>query len=87
MLVNRNGRIATTTGASGSRAIPAQTKRQTPTGGVVLDPFMGSGSTGIACIHEGRDFIGIEIDEGYFQIAKQRISAAQNEMIQPELPL
>ena len=48
----------------------------TPTGGVVLDPFMGSGTTGIACKETGRDFIGIEIDPDYFEIAKRRISNA-----------
>ena len=42
-------------------------------GGVVLDPFMGSGSTGVACANTGRDFIGIEIDPDYFEIAKRRI--------------
>ena len=42
-------------------------------GDVVLDPFMGSGSTGVACINSNRKFIGIEIDENYFKIAKQRI--------------
>lgn len=41
--------------------------------GVVLDCFMGSGSTGVACVNTNRNFIGIELDEGYFQIAKQRI--------------
>jgi site-specific DNA-methyltransferase (adenine-specific) len=46
---------------------------KTPTEGVVLDPFMGSGSTGIACILEGRDFIGIEIDPEYWQTAWDRI--------------
>ena len=40
---------------------------------LVLDPFMGSGSTGIACINTGRSFIGIELDEKYFNIAKERI--------------
>ena len=40
---------------------------------VVFDGFMGSGSTGVACINTNRNFIGIELDEGYFQIAKQRI--------------
>lgn len=40
---------------------------------VVLDPFMGSGSTGVACIKTNRNFIGIEIDEKYFKIAKERI--------------
>lgn len=39
--------------------------------GVVLDCFMGSGSTGIACLNTNRDFIGIEIDENYFNKAKQ----------------
>jgi site-specific DNA-methyltransferase (adenine-specific) len=45
----------------------------TPRGGVVLDPYMGSGSTGKACIREGFNFIGIEIDEEYYQIAEKRI--------------
>lgn len=43
---------------------------------VVLDPFMGSGTTGIAAIKTGRQFIGIEISEKYFQIACKRIQAA-----------
>ena len=42
-------------------------------GETVLDFAMGSGSTGVACVNTGRNFIGIELDEGYFQIAKQRI--------------
>ena len=45
----------------------------TPKGGVVLDPFMGSGSTGKACIQRGFDFIGIEREEEYIEIAKARI--------------
>ena len=48
----------------------------TPKDGTVLDPFMGSGSTGIACEHEGFDFIGIEKNEEYCEIAKARIDAA-----------
>lgn len=43
---------------------------------VVLDCFMGSGSTGVACVNTNRRFIGIELDEGYFNIAKQRIDEA-----------
>lgn len=39
----------------------------------VLDPFMGSGTTGIACLHTGREFIGFEIDEIYFRIAAKRL--------------
>lgn len=42
-------------------------------GEVVLDPFMGAGTTGIACRELGREFIGIEIDQKYFEIAKKRI--------------
>ena len=43
-------------------------------GDIVLDPFMGSGSTGIACKQTNRKFIGIEIDEQYFKIAEERIN-------------
>ena len=45
----------------------------TPKGGTVLDPFMGSGSTGMAAKDEGFDFIGIEREKEYFEISKQRI--------------
>jgi len=46
------------------------------TDGTVLDPFMGSGTTGVACVKLGRKFIGIEIDPGYFDIACDRIRKA-----------
>lgn len=49
-------------------------------GDVVLDPFMGIGSTGIACKKLDRSFIGIEIDEKYFNIAKNRINNYQEEI-------
>lgn len=49
----------------------------TPPGGTVLDPFMGSGSTGKACVLEGFSFIGIELDEEYLKIAKARIEAIE----------
>jgi len=58
---------------------------KTPIGGVVLDPFMGSGSTGIACVNEGRDFIGIEIDADYYEIAQRRIEHALGQVRQLEL--
>ena len=48
----------------------------TPKGGTVLDPFMGSGSTGIAAKDEGFEFIGIEREKEYFDIAERRISVA-----------
>lgn len=46
---------------------------------VVLDPFMGSGSTGVACVNTGRNFIGIELDKNYFDIAKKRIEDVQSQ--------
>jgi site-specific DNA-methyltransferase (adenine-specific) len=48
----------------------------TPKGGTVLDPFMGSGSTGIAAKDEGFEFIGIEREKEYFEIAERRVSVA-----------
>jgi DNA modification methylase len=47
--------------------------------GLVCDPFMGSGTTGVACANLGRKFIGIEIDPKYFDIACERISAAYSQ--------
>ena len=49
-------------------------------GSVVFDGFMGSGSTGVACVNTNRNFIGIELDEGYFNIAKKRIEEAVNDL-------
>lgn len=46
---------------------------------IVLDPFMGSGTTGVACKKLNRRFMGIEIDESYFNIAKDRIAQAQKD--------
>jgi site-specific DNA-methyltransferase (adenine-specific) len=52
-------------------------KTYTNEGETVLDNCMGSGSTGVACVNTGRQFIGIELDIGYFEIAKNRIAEAQ----------
>jgi site-specific DNA-methyltransferase (adenine-specific) len=54
---------------------------KTPTGGTVLDPFMGSGTTGCACALEGRDFVGIEREPDYIEIAEKRI---EHWAMQPE---
>ena len=51
------------------RCIESHSKK----GEIVLDPFMGSGTTGVACKNLNRNFIGIELDEKYFNIAKERI--------------
>lgn len=48
-----------------------------PEGGTVLDMFMGSGSTGVACVNTGRNFIGVELDPGYHKTAENRIAEAQ----------
>ena len=45
-------------------------------GDVVLDCFMGSGTTGVACVNTDRKFIGIEIDKEYFDIAQKRVKGA-----------
>ncbi|KPM86253.1 DNA methyltransferase, partial [Vibrio alginolyticus] len=52
-----------------------------PEGGVVFDPFMGAGSTGAAAILEQRRFTGIELDEKYYNIAKERLTLAQNGLL------
>lgn len=57
----------------------------TPPGGVVLDPFMGSGSTGKAAVLEGFNFTGIELDADYFKIAKARIEHVREEKPEPKI--
>jgi len=49
----------------------------------ILDPFMGSGTTGVACVQTGRRFVGVELDPGYFEIARRRIEAAQQQLRLP----
>lgn len=66
-----------------------QVDRITNPDGIVLDPFMGSGTTGVACIESGRTFIGIEREPKYFDIACKRIALAvaeskQNLFLDPE---
>ena len=56
-------------------------KTYTNEGDLVLDNCMGSGSTGVACQNTNRDFIGMELDEKYFQIACDRLGVAQNELL------
>jgi len=55
-------------------------KKFTQEGDTILDPFMGSGTTGVACVQTGRNFIGIEIEPKYFEIAEKRIKKAQLQM-------
>jgi len=55
-------------------------ENSTNPGDNILDPFMGSGTTGVACVQTGRNFIGMEIDPTYYAIAERRIEAAQLQM-------
>jgi len=73
---NRNGEYVHQT-AKPLGSIERLIEMLTKPGAVVFDPFMGSGTTGIACHNLGRKFIGCELDKGYFEIAKDRIEAAQ----------
>ena len=54
---------------------------------IVFDGFMGSGSTGVACVNTNRRFIGIELDDKYFEIAKQRINAAIRDKKRTEITI
>jgi len=51
-------------------------KNYTTEGDIIMDAFMGSGTTGVACKNLNRDFIGIELDKTYFDIATKRINDA-----------
>jgi len=55
-------------------------------GDTIIDPFCGSGTTGVACMQTGRKFIGIEIDENYAAIARRRIAEAANTLWTPAAP-
>jgi site-specific DNA-methyltransferase (adenine-specific) len=57
----------------------------TPPNGTILDPFMGSGSTGKAAVRCGVNFIGIEKEQEYMDIAKARIEHEKNKPIQQKL--
>lgn len=51
-----------------------------PKNGIILDPFMGSGSTGVSAINKNCNFIGIELDDKYFEIAQERILKRKDEI-------
>ena len=56
-------------------------ENSTDIGDVVLDPFMGSGATGVASVNTNRQFIGVELDEQYFNIAQERINDAKSQWL------
>lgn len=55
-------------------ALMEQLVRIVPPGGVVLDPFMGSGTTGVAALRAGLRFVGCEVTEGYYEVARERLA-------------
>lgn len=57
--------------------------RIAPPGGLVLDPFAGAGTTGAACIHEGRHFVGCEISPHYHQVAEARLRDTARQLTLP----
>lgn len=57
-----------------------QVAASVPVGGRVLDPFAGSGSTGVACVQTGRRFVGIEMDASHAALARKRIADAQSQL-------
>lgn len=59
-------------------------KEYSKEGDTILDCFMGSGTTGVACVNTGRKFIGIELDTNYFEIAENRISEAKKSICMKE---
>jgi DNA modification methylase len=61
-------------------------QRLTEPGWTILDPFMGTGTTGVACRNEGRNFIGIEKEAGYFRDAERRIANAQPPLFVADAP-
>ena len=56
-------------------------------GSLVLDPFAGSGTTGLGCIAEGMRFLGFELGEDYFEIAKARLDVATRQQVLPVLAM
>ena len=59
----------------------------TEPGAVILDTFMGSGTTAVACLRTGRSFIGFELDEGYHAIAQQRIAEEVDRLLAEEMTI
>lgn len=61
----------------------AECIRVCPPGGIVLDPFCGSGSTGVAALKSGRRFLGFEMTEHYFDVARRRLSGESFRPVNP----
>jgi site-specific DNA-methyltransferase (adenine-specific) len=61
-------------------AVMDEIVRICPAGGTILDPFMGSGTTGIAALKRGRRFVGIEIEPSYFDVACRRIESTSHQL-------
>ena len=77
-MFNRNGKLHPT--QKPVALLEELIRTYTDESDLVLDNCMGSGSTGVACINTGRKFIGIELEQKYFDIATQRISDAEKKL-------
>lgn len=76
--IRRGKKVSPDHGATFPLELPTQIINNfTESGAVVLDPFMGVGTTGIACANTGREFIGIELSGEYFDLSKSRIEEAE----------
>lgn len=75
-----NGGVAAHPTQKPMKIVAPFVQRLTEKGWRIIDPFMGSGTTGVAAVLEGRNFIGIEIDAGYYAIAQRRIADAERTM-------
>jgi len=64
--------------------VMAELVRIVPAGGLVLDPFMGSGTTGVAALRAGLGFVGVEMSHGYYQVAVDRLLAEQRRLAAAE---
>ena len=67
--------------ASPETLIETPIKAGCPQGGVVLDPFMGAGTTGVVAKKLGRSYVGIELNEKYIEIAEKRITATPSPLL------
>lgn len=76
--LNISGRVKNHPTEKPTQVLENFVSNSTRRGDLVLDMFMGSGSTGVACVNIGRSFIGIELDEKYFEIAKGRIEQSEH---------
>lgn len=78
--VNQGWNDAEIIGGKPTKLMEALVRDYSREGDIVLDPFMGAGTTGVACVNLGRRFIGVEIDQAHFDLACKRIEYAHSQL-------